>query len=151
MFRELLGEHRGPQHVFNVDVSLEETLRRHDERPIRSEVAPDRLPERFVPRDLLGVTDEIEIQADRMTSDRVAGKPPDAVAGPPSRRSPPCPHRARRSASRRRSPLGRRGDGQLLAERGGVGDRQATGEVAAEVGGRPTGDHLATGQQRDDG
>jgi 2-phosphoglycerate kinase len=71
MLRELLGEHRGRQYVFYLDVSLEETLRRHEGRRLRSEVTPERLREWFVPRDLLGVTDEIEILADRMTSKQV--------------------------------------------------------------------------------
>jgi hypothetical protein len=38
MLRELLGEHRGRQYVFYLDVSVEETLRRHEGRRLRSEV-----------------------------------------------------------------------------------------------------------------
>jgi adenylate kinase family enzyme len=38
MLRELLGTHPGPSHVFYLDVPLDETLRRHEGRPLRSEV-----------------------------------------------------------------------------------------------------------------
>jgi predicted kinase len=71
MLRELLAEHRGPRHAFYLDVSLDETLRRHEGRLLRSEVAPERLREWFVPRDLLAVCDETELPVDWMTSEQV--------------------------------------------------------------------------------
>ena len=63
----------------------------------------------------------------------------------------PIPHARREEANAKRPSPGRRGHGgQLLAEGGRVGDRQATGEVAAEIGGWSAVDQFATGEQRDD-
>ena len=51
MLRELLGTHPGPSHVFYLDVPLDETLRRHEGRPLRSEVPPQKLRRPPRPRD----------------------------------------------------------------------------------------------------
>ena len=40
MLCELIDEHAGPSHVFYLDVSLDETLRRHASRPMAAEVGP---------------------------------------------------------------------------------------------------------------
>lgn len=61
MLRELVVSHAGPSHVFYIDVPLEETLRRHEGRPMRAEVAPDKLRDWYVPRDVLGIPGEVVI------------------------------------------------------------------------------------------
>lgn len=59
MLCQVLAEHRGPTHVFYLDVPLEETLRRHRTRPLGAEVPADRLREWYVPSDTLGVPGEV--------------------------------------------------------------------------------------------
>lgn len=59
MLRELIDTHRGPAHVFYLDVPLEETLRRHEGRPMRAEVEPDRLRQWYVANDVLNVPGEV--------------------------------------------------------------------------------------------
>ncbi len=49
--------------VFYLDVSLEETLRRHEFGPLRAEVPPERLREWYVAHDLLGVPGEVVLDA----------------------------------------------------------------------------------------
>jgi len=61
MLRELVRSHPGPSHVFYLDVPLEEALRRHDGRPLRTEVPPQKLKDWFVPSDILDVAGEIVI------------------------------------------------------------------------------------------
>jgi len=73
MLRHLIETHPGPHHVFYLEVPLEETLRRHEGRPLRSTVAPDRLREWFVATDVLGVPGEVVIdgRADRDATLRI--------------------------------------------------------------------------------
>lgn len=59
MLREVLTEHRGPTHVFYLDVPLEETLRRHRARPLGAEVSADKFREWYVQSDTLGVPGEV--------------------------------------------------------------------------------------------
>lgn len=59
MLRALIDNHTGPTHVFYLDVPLEETLRRHEGRPIRAEVEPDKLRKWYVHRDVLGTPNEV--------------------------------------------------------------------------------------------
>lgn len=61
MLRRLVDSHPGPSHVLYLDVPLEETLRRHEGRPLRATVAPDRLRDWFIPSDLLGIPGEAVI------------------------------------------------------------------------------------------
>lgn len=49
----------GQDHMFYLDVPLEETLRRHEVRPLRAEVPPQKLRDWFVPSDLLGIPGEV--------------------------------------------------------------------------------------------
>lgn len=65
MLRGLLETHTGPAHVFYLDVPLEETLRRHEGRPMRAEVEPDRLRAWYVERDLLQVPGEVVLDESR--------------------------------------------------------------------------------------
>ncbi|MGC4940894.1 kinase [Kribbella sp. DT2] len=59
MLRELLAEHPGPSHVFYLDVPLDETLRRHELKPMTVPAA--KLREWYHPLDLLGVPGEITV------------------------------------------------------------------------------------------
>lgn len=59
MLHELIYTHRGPAHVFYLDVPLEETLRRHEGRPLRAEVQPAQLRGWYLARDVLGIPGEV--------------------------------------------------------------------------------------------
>lgn len=59
MLREVIAEHPGPTHVFYLDVSLEETLRRHRTRPLAAELPSGVVRSWYVPSDTLGVPGEI--------------------------------------------------------------------------------------------
>jgi len=61
MLRHLVDIHPGPSHVFYLDVPLEETLRRHEDRPLRAAIPPDKLREWYVPSDVLGSPGEVVI------------------------------------------------------------------------------------------
>jgi predicted kinase len=54
----LLAQHRGANFVFYLDVSLEETLRRHASRPQANEFTADDMRGWYAPRDLLGIDGE---------------------------------------------------------------------------------------------
>jgi hypothetical protein len=86
MLRELLGSHAGPSHVFYLDVPLDETLRRHEGRPLRSEVPAEKLREWFVPDDLLGWPGEVVLDATAGLATVLAGVL--AHLGPVSQRPP---------------------------------------------------------------
>jgi predicted kinase len=58
MLRELLRCHRGFSSVFYLDISFEETLRRHQTRPQVSEFGPEEMRRWFNPDDVLGVPGE---------------------------------------------------------------------------------------------
>ncbi|MEU8196251.1 kinase [Microbispora amethystogenes] len=53
MLQSLRRDHAGTSAFFYLDVSLPETLRRHDSRPQRSEFTPDQMREWYQERDLL--------------------------------------------------------------------------------------------------
>ena len=61
MLRQLVNSHPVRSHVFYLDVPLEETLRRHEERPLRAAVEPDKLRDWYVPSDLLGIPGEVVV------------------------------------------------------------------------------------------
>ena len=58
MFERLLAEHEGPNLVYYLDVSLEETLRRHAGKPLAVSVGPVEVASWYRSRDLLGATEE---------------------------------------------------------------------------------------------
>jgi predicted kinase len=58
---ELIAGHRGPSHVFYLDVSLRETLRRHRGKDGLDGVTDDHLRSWYTERDLLGVPAETVI------------------------------------------------------------------------------------------
>lgn len=59
MLSEVLAEHPGPTHLFYLDVSLNETQRRHGTRAIAADVPVERLREWYLPLDLLSLPGEI--------------------------------------------------------------------------------------------
>lgn len=63
MLRDLLAGHPGPTHVFYLDISLDEALRRHPTGPLAAEVPPERLREWYRPHDVLDVPGEIVLDA----------------------------------------------------------------------------------------
>lgn len=70
MLRQLVEEHPGPSHVFYLDVPLEETVRRHERRPMT--VTSDKLREWYHRLDLLGVPGEITIDGCLSTQETLA-------------------------------------------------------------------------------
>lgn len=58
MIRALCRTHRGTTSLFYLDVSLEETLRRHATRPQAAEFTPEDMRGWYAERDLLGFGDE---------------------------------------------------------------------------------------------
>lgn len=67
MLRRLVADHDGRVFVVYLDVPLDETLRRHEARALRTEVEPDRLRAWFVPDDHLGVPGEVVINTGSLT------------------------------------------------------------------------------------
>lgn len=58
VIRALHHAHRGTTHLFYLDVSLDETLRRHTTRPQAAEFTPEDMRGWYTQRDLLGFGDE---------------------------------------------------------------------------------------------
>lgn len=58
MLRRLRDDHRGRSSYFYMDVTLDQTLRRHATRPMVKEVTPDQLREWYRSRDLLASVPE---------------------------------------------------------------------------------------------
>ncbi|MET7949775.1 hypothetical protein, partial [Micromonospora sp. NPDC005324] len=59
MLTELRDAHRGRTLFVYLDVSLPETLRRHETRPMAAEVSPDNLRSWYTPHDVLGWPNEL--------------------------------------------------------------------------------------------
>ncbi|RKR88386.1 putative kinase [Micromonospora pisi] len=59
MLTELRDAHRGRTQFVYLDVSLPETLRRHETRPEATEVSPENLRTWYAPHDVLGWPDEL--------------------------------------------------------------------------------------------
>ena len=72
MLRDLIEEHRGPSHVFYLDVPFERTAERHQERGWSADVSVETLRSWFHEADLLGVPGEIVIDASRPSDDVLA-------------------------------------------------------------------------------
>ena len=58
MLTGLAHDHLGVSRFYYLDVSLDETLRRHATRPLAAEVSPDQMRDWYRPRDLLSGTCE---------------------------------------------------------------------------------------------
>jgi hypothetical protein len=56
--RSLIAGHPGRSHVYYLDVSWDETLRRHAMRPQAADFTPEQMREWYVPGDVLGVPGE---------------------------------------------------------------------------------------------
>jgi predicted kinase len=63
MLHRLIADHAEPSHVFYLEVSLDEALRRHQDRPLAMEVSPAEFRRWYVPSDLLGVPGEVVLDA----------------------------------------------------------------------------------------
>ncbi|MDQ2844946.1 MAG: AAA family ATPase [Actinomycetota bacterium] len=61
MLRALVSSHQGPTHLYYIRVDLEETVRRHQARPLAAKVPSAKLYEWFHADDLLGLPGEIVI------------------------------------------------------------------------------------------
>lgn len=64
MLRRLVDDHSAPSHVFYLDVTLEETLRRHEERDLRATVRSETMRGWYVESDVLGIPGEVVIEGD---------------------------------------------------------------------------------------
>jgi predicted kinase len=71
MLARLGRAHRGRSSYYYLDVSLEETLRRHTTRPQAAEFGPDDMHEWYRPRDLLGVVAETVLPESSTLADTV--------------------------------------------------------------------------------
>lgn len=65
MLRRLLNEHTGPRHVFYLDVPLDESVRRHERRPLSAEVTEAQIRGWYVDADHLGVAGEVVVSGSR--------------------------------------------------------------------------------------
>lgn len=72
MLYDLIEGHAGPTHVFYLDISLEETLRRHAGRSLAGEVGPERLREWYRPHDVLGVPGEVVLDGNLTPQETLA-------------------------------------------------------------------------------
>ncbi|WP_107774548.1 AAA family ATPase [Nocardioides sediminis] len=87
MLRSLVAQHRGPAHVFYLDVTLEESLRRHSGRALALEVPASRVRGWYVPTDTLGIDGEVVVDAD-VSMDAVLRVMRDHVGDVPPRHAP---------------------------------------------------------------
>ena len=73
MIRDLVASHHGESHLFYLDVSYDETLRRHATRSLANEVTPDQLRRWYQPHDVLGVAGE-HVIAEASTLDETVAR-----------------------------------------------------------------------------
>ena len=102
LLRDLIAEHPGPSFTFWLDVSLDETLRRHAGRPDLAHVSAETMRSWYSPLDLLGVPGELVIDEASSVERNVAtilhhGRLAEAAA------LTPCPLVCRRCAQKQRS------------------------------------------------
>lgn len=71
MFRRLLASHTGPSLVYYLDVSFEETMRRHAGKPIADVVSRDEMAAWYRESDLLGVPGEQVLEQARSEDELV--------------------------------------------------------------------------------
>jgi hypothetical protein len=58
MIGDLVATRRGESHLFYLDVSFDESIRRHATRPLADEVTPDQMLAWYRPHDVLGMPGE---------------------------------------------------------------------------------------------
>lgn len=80
MFEGLLAGHDGPHLVYYLDVSLEETLRRHALKPIAGHVSEEEVSSWYVERDLLELPGEVVLAEGRSEGELVAALLADLAA-----------------------------------------------------------------------
>jgi predicted kinase len=61
MLADVIGRHRGPTFVYYLEVSFEETLRRHETRPQASDFTGAQMRDWYQPRDTLDLPGEVII------------------------------------------------------------------------------------------
>jgi predicted kinase len=59
MLADLIGKHAGPRSVYYLEVSFEETLRRHETRPQAADFTGTYMRALYQPRDVLGLPGEV--------------------------------------------------------------------------------------------
>jgi predicted kinase len=72
LLHDLLDRHAGRSHVFYLDVSYEETVRRHAMRPQAADFTPEEMRSWYAPRDLLGRPGEHVVPESSSMHDTVA-------------------------------------------------------------------------------
>ena len=82
MLHELAADHRGSSWFFYLDVSLQETLRRHQTRPQAAEFGAEEMRGWYHHRDLLGIPGEQMIPESSSLADTTARVLAEAFAGP---------------------------------------------------------------------
>ena len=98
--RELVAEHPGPSCVFWLEVSFDETVRRHEGRPGMAHVTADMMRGWYAPMDLLGVPGEQVIAEEFGVEDTVAAILHDSGLAEAAALTP-CPLVCRRCAQKR--------------------------------------------------
>ena len=58
VLHQLIDRHAGPSHVYYLDVSFEETVRRHQSRPEQVDFTPEQMRDWYAHQDLLGSENE---------------------------------------------------------------------------------------------
>jgi hypothetical protein len=98
--RKLIAEHPGPSAVFWMQVSFDETLRRHAGRPGLAHISAETMASWYTPRDLLGVPGERIIAEESSVENSVSAILHDSgLAGAAA--LTPCPLVCRRCAAKR--------------------------------------------------
>lgn len=63
MLCQVVAEHPGPTHVFYLDVPVEVAMQRYQQTPLALDVSPERFRSWYTPLDLLGLRDEVVVDA----------------------------------------------------------------------------------------
>ncbi len=94
---QLITDHPGPASVFYLDVSFDETVRRHRNRSEPTPVTPAQMHQWYTPRDLLHRVDEVVIP-ETHTFDQTVAAILNASGLTHAVPQTPCPRRCRRCA-----------------------------------------------------
>lgn len=99
LLRELIAEHPGPSPVFWMNVSFDETLRRHAGRPDLAHISAETMASWYVPDDLLGIDGEQIIREQSTVEESVAAILHDSGLAEAAALTP-CPRLCRRCAEK---------------------------------------------------
>jgi predicted kinase len=72
VLRRLLADHHGPSAVYYIDLTLEETERRHQGRAHEVEFGPEQMRDWYLPHDILGTPGEHILDASRSLDETAA-------------------------------------------------------------------------------